>query len=31
VHVAPTADAVRIYNELVGADATVGGLFHSTC
>ena len=31
VHVAPTDEAVRIYNDLAGTDATVGGLFHSTC
>ena len=30
VHVAPTREAVRIYNELVETSA-VGGLFHSTC
>ena len=30
VHVAPTRDAVRIYNELV-ETTTIGGLFHSTC
>jgi len=30
VHVAPTREAVRIYNELA-ETMTVGGLFHSTC
>ena len=30
VHVAPTREAVRIYNELA-ETAMVGGLFHSTC
>ena len=30
VHVAPTREAVRIYNELA-ETTTVGGLFHSTC
>jgi hypothetical protein len=29
-HVLPTADAVRLYNELAG-EQRVGGLFHSTC
>ena len=29
-HVLPTADAVRLYNELAAAQK-VGGLFHSTC
>ena len=29
-HVLPTADAVRLYNELA-AQQKVGGLFHSTC
>ena len=31
VHVAETAQAVKIYNELAAAGAAVGGLFHSTC
>ncbi|MBX6748155.1 MAG: hypothetical protein IRY85_00540 [Micromonosporaceae bacterium] len=30
VHVAPTREAVRIYNELA-ETTTVGGLFHSSC
>lgn len=30
VHVASTADAVKIYNDLID-DVLVGGLFHSTC
>lgn len=30
VHIAPTREAVRIYNELA-ETTTVGGLFHSTC
>jgi hypothetical protein len=30
VHVLPTEDAVRLYNELT-AERKVGGLFHSTC
>ena len=30
VHTAQTAEAVRLYNELAGAEP-VGGLFHSTC
>jgi hypothetical protein len=30
VHVAPTREAARLYNELATGE-TVGGLFHSTC
>jgi hypothetical protein len=30
VHVLPTEDAIRLYNELAGKHK-VGGLFHSTC
>jgi hypothetical protein len=30
VHVAGTAEAVRIYNQLQASEP-VGGLFHSTC
>lgn len=30
VHVLPTGEAVRLYNELRGKEA-VGGLFHTTC
>jgi hypothetical protein len=30
VHVAPTREAVKLYNDLVD-NARVGGLFHSTC
>ncbi|WP_238010090.1 Mth938-like domain-containing protein [Dactylosporangium sp. AC04546] len=30
VHVAPTPEAIALYNDLTGT-APVGGLFHSTC
>ena len=31
VHHELTADAVKIYNELVAENKCVAGLFHSTC
>jgi hypothetical protein len=31
VHVLPTGEAVRLYNELADGEHKVGALLHSTC